>query len=171
MSSEQSINFVQHAYFVEDAVAAAQQWAQAFGAGPFFVMEHIPLTDVVFRGRPGTLDHTSAYGQFGDTMVELVQQNCAAPSVFTDHPYALHHMAAFAEDLDTCLADLAAVGIPTAMTAATASSGLRFAFADARALSGHYIELYQDEPSIRDFYQFVKAAAGGWDGRDPVRRP
>lgn len=162
---------MQHAYFVADAAAAAERWSKTFGAGPFFLMEHIPLADVVIRGVPGSLDHTSAYGQLGDIMVELVQQNCAAASVFTDYPAGLHHMATFAEDLDVALTELATAGVPTAMTATTATGGLRFAFADARALCGHYIELYQDEPSIRDFYQFVRTAATGWDGRNPVRRP
>ena len=162
------IDVVQHAYFVDDVVAAARAWTATFGAGPFFVMEHIPLTNVVYRGSPGSLDHTSAYGQFGGIMVELVQQNCDAPSVFTGHPRALHHAAAFSPDLDTSLAEFAEAGAPTAMIAET-SNGMRFAFADARSLTGHYFELYQDNAGIREFYTMVAAAADGWDGQDPIR--
>ena len=163
-----SLDVVQHAYLVPDVFVAAEHWARALGAGPFFVMEHIPLENVIHRGEPGSLDHSSAYGQLGDTMVELVQQNCASPSVFTGFPPALHHLAAFAPDLDAALDGLAGTGVETAMTA-EAGGGQRFAFADARELAGHYIELYQDGPAVRGFYAFVRSAAQDWDGSDPVR--
>ena len=63
----------QIAYAVPDAFEAAKRWAKDFGAGPFFISEHIPVTDVSYRGSPSSFDHTSAYGQWGDIMVELVQ--------------------------------------------------------------------------------------------------
>ena len=46
----ESHRFVQTAYYVPDVHAAAAVWVQRFGAGPFFVAEHIPLTEVVVRG-------------------------------------------------------------------------------------------------------------------------
>ena len=160
--------FVQIAYFVADVRAAAVVWAQRFGAGPFFVAEHIALTSVVVRGQASQLDHTSAYGWYGDLMVELVQQNCGTPSIFDDRAYGLHHMAYFAADIDAELARLDRLGIATAMTATTAG-GVRFAFADANAAMGHYLELYRDDAAIRGFYEFVRRASVGWDGREPVR--
>ncbi len=54
--------------------------AEQFGAGPFFVRQHIALLDVVIRGRPGTFDHSSAYGQWGHVMVELVEDHGDGPS-------------------------------------------------------------------------------------------
>jgi glutathione S-transferase len=159
---------VQFAYYVRDARAAAAEWAQRFGAGPFFVIDHIALADVVFRGEPGSLDHTSAYGWHGDAMIELVQQNCRAPSVFTGRPYGLHHAAYFAPDLDAELERLHGFGISTAMTATT-TTGTRFAFADANAALGHYLELYADNPGLRAFYRHVRDAATNWDGHDAVR--
>ena len=162
-------DIVQLAYHVTDIESAARQWARLHGAGPFFIAEHIPLETVVYQGKPGALDHSSAYGQMGELMVELVQQNDTAPSVFTDAPLGLHHAACFAADMDAELARLAGRGCPTAMTAAT-STGVRFSFADARASHGHYFEIYEDNPGIRGFYQMVKEAAQGWDGTDPIRR-
>ena len=164
----QGHRFVQAAYYAADVKAAAAVWAQRFGAGPFFLAEHIPLTEVVVRGRVSQLDHTSAYGWHGNLMVELVQQNCRTPSIFNDRPYGLHHMAYFATDIDAELQRLSRLGIATAMTATT-GSGIRFAFADANAAMGHYLELYQENAAIRGFYEFVREASVGWDGRDPVR--
>jgi hypothetical protein len=164
----ESHRFVQTAYYVPDVHTAAAVWAQRFGAGPFFVAEHIPLTDVVVRGRASELDHTSAYGWHGDSMVELVQQNCRTPSIFNDRAHGLHHMAYVAAGIDAELQRLSRLGIATAMTA-TAAGGIRFAFADANALMGHYLELYQESDAIRGFYQFVREASVGWNGRNPVR--
>ncbi len=166
--SSQGHQFVQTAYYVADVNAAAALWVQRFGAGPFFVAEHIALTEVVVRGQTSRLDHTSAYGWHGKTMVELVQQNCRTPSIFNDRGYGLHHMAYFATDIDAELQRLSRLGIATAMTAAT-NSGIRFAFADANAEMGHYLELYQDDDAIRGFYEFVRKASVCWDGSNPVR--
>ena len=94
----------QIAYAVPDAFEAAQRWVKDFGAGPFFVSEHIPVTDVIYRGSPSTFDHTSAYGQWGDIMVELVQDHGTGPSVVRDlynvDESGLHHLAFFVEDID-----------------------------------------------------------------------
>ena len=164
--------FVQVAYLVPDARAAAHSWATRFRAGPFFLFEHIPLESVVHRGRPASLDHTSAYGQHGSVMIELVQTYGDGPSVFTDvyadGEFGVHHLAYFADDLDAELARLDAAGISTAMTARTAT-GTRFAFADARLELGHMLEIYQDDSGLRGFYGMVAAAAESWDGREPIR--
>lgn len=159
---------VQTAYFVEDARTAAIEWVRRFGAGPFFLIEHIPLEAVTVHGQPGDLDHTSAYGWQGNLMVELVQQNCSNPSIFKGRPYGLHHLAHFVDNLDDALARYAQVGIGTAMRAHT-TNGTAFAFADATRTHGHYFELYERNEGISAFYAMVRQAAQDWDGTDPVR--
>ena len=162
---------VQVAYAVADVYAAAVEWAERFGAGPFFVRPHIPLSEVVYRGCPSTFDHSSAYGQWGSVMVELVQDHGSAASVVRER-YApdqsgLHHLAYLVPDLDEAIAGLEAQGFPLAMTAT--SSSTRFAFVDAVIRLGHMIELYQPTDRVRSFYEFVARAARHWDGADPVR--
>mgnify|MGYP001161524619 CR=1 FL=1 len=163
---------VQIAYAVPDARLAAQRWATEFGAGPFLVRSHIELTDVVYRGHSANFDHTSAYGQWGDVMVELVEDHGTGPSVvrerFAADQSGLHHMAFFVDDLDAASRALGAIGIPTVMTAATAG-GTRFRFADSTAMLGHMLELYQHSDRLAAFYAAVADAASGWDGRHPVR--
>ena len=162
---------VQVAYAVPDARVAARQWADQFGAGPFFVRPHIPVSDVVYRGQPSTFDHTSAYGQWGSLMVELVQDHGTAPSVvrerYAPHESGLHHLAFIVADLDDITQRLVADGHTLAMTART--SNTRFHFIDAVAMLGHMIELYEESDRIRAFYEMVRAAADGWDRSDPVR--
>jgi catechol 2,3-dioxygenase-like lactoylglutathione lyase family enzyme len=163
---------VQIAYVVDDAAESAHRWASELGAGPFFVRPHIPVTDVVYRGKPGSFDHTSAYGQWGSVMVELVQDHGSGPSAVRDM-YApgqsgLHHLAFFVDDLDLAVSKLGTLGYPLAMSA-TAGGGVRFHFVDAVASHGHMFELYEPSEHLRTFYAMVADAASGWDGSEPVR--
>jgi catechol 2,3-dioxygenase-like lactoylglutathione lyase family enzyme len=163
---------VQIAYVVADVRAAAAQWAQRWGAGPFFVREHIDVHDVVYRGQPGVFDHSSAYGQWGQVMVELVQDHGPGPSAVRDM-YApgesgLHHLAYFVDDLDATTARLVADGYELAMSAAS-GGGVRFHFLDARHSHGHMFELYEPTDHLRGFYATVAAAAVDWNGSDPIR--
>lgn len=166
---------VQLAYTVSNAAAAAQQWAAQFGAGPFFLLPHIPLETVTIRGQESSFDHSSAYGWHGEIMIELVQQHCATASIFNDRPYGLHHVAHFVPELPAALKAHQQAGRPIAMQARTAPAsptepGTAFAFVDARTTHGHYLELYEPGERLAGFYSMVREAAVGWDGKtNPVR--
>jgi hypothetical protein len=163
---------VQIAYVVPDASIAAAAWAGDLGAGPFFVRPHIELVDVVYRGRPGTFDHTSAYGQWGTLMVELVVDHGPGDSpigeMFATGECGLHHLAFIVDDLHGTLKALVRAGYEIAMSART-TNGTEFHFVDTRATHGHMIELYQRSDRLRDFYAMIAAAAQGWTGAEPVR--
>lgn len=163
---------VQIAYVVPDVEEAAAEWAERYGAGPFFLRRHIAVTDVMYRGASSVFDHTSAYGQWGSIMVELVHDHGSAPSVvrerFAPHEGGLHHMAFVVDHLDDAIAGLRQRGYEVAMSAATAN-GTRFVFVDAMATHGHFFELYQRSERLAAFYQQVADAAAGWDGTEPVR--
>lgn len=163
---------VQIAYAVTDVADAASRWATELGAGPFFVNEHIELHDVVHRGRPADFDHTSAYGQWGAVMVELVHDHGTGPSVVRDRfapdEGGLHHLAFIVDDLDGTVRALSAAGHEVVMTARTVG-GTTFHFVDLVASHGHFVELYERSARLERFYGMVAAAADGWDGRDPVR--
>ena len=134
--------------------------------------EHIPCTDVVHRGRPGSFDHSSAYGQWGRVMVELVMQHDDEPSAVRDM-YApgetgLHHLAYFVDDLD----ETAGGSRPRATrrprsprpAAAPASPSTTPSPSSATCSSST-----SRAPGILGFYAMVADAAEGWDGRDPIR--
>ncbi len=163
---------VQIAYAVVNAHDAARKWAEDFGAGPFFVAEHIPVTNVIHRGSPAVFDHTSAYGQWGEIMVELVQDHGEGPSavrdLFAPDESGLHHVAYFVDDLDTATIELEKRGFPLAMSA-EARGDTRFHFVDAVSQLGHFLELYEPSSALQSFYQKVRAASEGWDGSDPIR--
>ena len=162
---------VQIAYVVDDPEATARAWAHDFGAGPFFLNRHIPVTDVVHRGKASSFDHTSAYGWWGSIMVELFCQHNDDPTAITERftrgTGGLHHMACIVPSLDGALDRAASMGLVVAQSAKAGAT--TFVFVDDVARHGHYWELYESSPGLLGFYAMVRAAHENWDGRDPVR--
>ena len=164
---------VQFAYHVPDPEAAARRYAAAFGWGPFFLMEHIPLERSLYRGQPAVFDHSSAYGQAGDLMIEFITQHGDQPSVLRDLYSAtqsgLHHVASFVPDLAAAVAAFRGGGYEAALEARTAT-GVEFAMIDTSRDLGHMVEIYEQVDQLKRFYEHVRKASRHWDGGDPVRR-
>jgi hypothetical protein len=169
-----SLPMRQIAYFVPDLDGAVAAHTRSFRSGPFFVLNHVALTRNEHRGVERPFDHSSAYGQWGAVMVELVVQHNPEPSAFHDiYPagsgrFGIHHTALIVDDLAGAIGRFAADGLALAQHATTAT-GTDFAFIDATARYGHMIELYEPTPTLTGFYAMVAAAAENWDGRDPLR--
>jgi catechol 2,3-dioxygenase-like lactoylglutathione lyase family enzyme len=161
----------QLAYFCADVREAALTHHRMFGSGPYFVADHIPLSESVHRGTARPFDHSSAYGQWGEVMIEFVQQHNPGLSACHDlYPegsgrWGLHHAALFVDDVDAAIDRFAAEGIPLAQRSVMAD-GFVFAFVDGSARFGHMIELYTPVPSLVDFYATVAEAARNWNGGD-----
>ncbi len=162
----------QIAYFVDDAAGSAQDHHLLFGSGPYFVVENIELAVCLHRGQPSTLDHTSAYGQWGGVMVEFCQQNNPGPSVFHDHRSSgkgdIHHVAIMVENLRTAISEYEAAGYETALYAELVS-GQAYAMIDCTQALGHFIEIYEPSEALVGFYSLVRSASEGWDGNAVIR--
>jgi catechol 2,3-dioxygenase-like lactoylglutathione lyase family enzyme len=139
---------VQVAYSVSNVHDAAVSWTLRFGAGPFIIREHIELRIARVNGSNGVFDHSSAYGQWGDVMVELVQQH--TPPLGAE--VGLHHCAYFVDDLGATQRRLTEAGFPEVLYAEVSPTGTAFAFHDARTELGHLIEIYEGAPGLRSFY-------------------
>lgn len=164
----------QLAYKVNNLEAAAAAHHRQFGSGPFFALRHVALSSSTHRGVEQAFDHSSAYGQWGGVMVELVVQHNPDPSALHDMfpqgsgAQGLHHTALFVDDLDAAIARFERDGSPLAQLSVT-TTGTAFAFVDTRASLGHMLELYEPTAQLTGFYDFVAAAAQGWDGTDLLR--
>lgn len=163
---------VQIAFHAPDIAAAAARWAAA-KAGPFYLLEHVALARCAYRGRASQFDHSSAYGQCGDVMIELIHQHDDHPSPVRDMYGAKeegpHHAAVFAADLDATAGACVARGFAIALDATTAT-GVRFLMADARAECGVMLELYERSEALAKFYAFIRRKSESWDGEAPLRR-
>lgn len=162
---------VQIAYAVSDIYKGIDKWISDFGAGPFFIAEHIPIKNVIYRGHPSELDITVAYGQWGEIMIELVQDNGEGPSIIRDlyppQKSGLHHLAYFVNDMDLVSAKLVKEGYVLAMSGQAGEN--RFQFFDAISEMGHFIEIYEPIESLKYLYERVRSASINWDGSDPLR--
>lgn len=164
---------MQIAYHVPDPEKAAHEFARNFGWGPFFLFEHIPLSRCTFRGVPAQFDHSSAYGQAGELMIELITQHDDRPSVLRDlferDAVGVHHVAHFVSSLPDALDQARTACREIALDACTAT-GTRFAMLDTTRELGHMVELYEGTGDLLKFYRYVRHAAEGWDGALPLRR-
>jgi hypothetical protein len=162
----------QIAYFVPDVRQAAIMHAKLFGSGPYFVADNIPLTLCQHRGQPGKLDHSSAYGQWGEIMLEFVQQNNPEPSVFLDmYPNGesgIHHVALIVENIQTSIKQYQNAGFELGLYAEV-MPGAGFAMIDCTKTYGHFVELYEPTPILLGVYETVKTAATTWDGTNIIR--
>lgn len=164
----------QLAYKVNDLEAAIKRHHRQFGSGPFFVARHIKLDSSQHRGVEQPFDHSSAYGQWGGVMLELVVQHNPEPSAlhemfaWNSGREGLHHAALFVDDLAVAIGRFTADGMPLEQLSVT-EGGTAFAFVDARPSFGHMFELYEPTPLLTRFYDMVAKAAQGWDGRDLIR--
>ena len=162
---------VQIAYAVSDIFRGVDKWIKDFGAGPFFIAEHIPIKNVIYRGQPSELDITVAYGQWGEIMIELVQDNGEGPSIIRDlyppQKSGLHHLAYFVNDMDLVSAKLVEEGYVLAMSGQAGEN--RFQFFDAISEMGHFLEIYEPIESLKSLYERVRIASINWDGSEPLR--
>jgi len=167
-----NLNIDQVAYFVDDVRRSAADMTRTFGAGPFFVIDRIELAWCRHRGEDCPFVHTSAYGQWGEVMMELVQQESEGASPFRDlfdpGTFGLHHVATIVDDLTDAKHAYENNGLSVATEAQTLG-GTEFAFIDATQTMGHFIEIYERSEELVGFYAMVREAASGWQGDQPLR--
>jgi hypothetical protein len=164
---------VQQAYVINDIEAAAARFSKTFGIGPFVLLEHIKLPDVLYRGQPAEMELSAALCQAGPIQIELIQQHYDGPSCYRDTwpkgQEGFHHVAVLCQDFEAERARYEAMGCPTAMI--FGSTETRTAYMDARHMSNGMVELYSDYKGIRDLYRLVSDRARTWDGKTVIVRP
>ena len=173
-NSPTNLNVVQIAYHVADIRVAALDMMQKFGAGPFFFNENIQLATAEYHGEPTEFVHSSAFGQWGDVMVEMTrQENDGGRTPYRDMykkgEFGLHHTAIFVDSVKGGIEDFANKGFELSTYCVTAQGGVEFAYIDATQTLGHMIEIYEPSPGLTGFYDMVREASIGWDGSDPLR--
>jgi methylmalonyl-CoA/ethylmalonyl-CoA epimerase len=161
------------AYVVDDIEATVSRLVAQLGAGPFFLIENVPVENVLSRGEPAEFVHNSAFGYCGEGAIELMEVLSLAPervqNGFSGPRPRVHHVAYVlpATDVAGVRSSLDDRGLTEYL-----SSQLGDAVAtlhDASATLGHDIEIHVESDGLRDFFGMVRAAAGEWDGSEPLR--
>jgi methylmalonyl-CoA/ethylmalonyl-CoA epimerase len=161
------------AYVVEDIEATVNRLVDPLGAGPFFLVENVPLENVLSRGEPAEFVHNSAFGFCGDGAIELIEAVSLAPGPvekgFSGPRPRIHHVAyavppSEVADLRSSLDER---GMPQYLSSQLGE--VDSTLHDASAVLGHDIEIHVDSEALRDFFGMVKGSAEGWDGSEPLR--
>ena len=161
------------AYVVENIEATVDRLVDQLGAGPFFLIESVPLENVLSRGEPAEFVHNSAFGSCGGGAIELIEAVSLAPErvekAFSGPRPRVHHVAYVAPptevaDLRTSLDER---GLPQYLSSQLGE--VETTLHDASATLGHDIEIHVDNKGLRDFFEMVSGGAQGWDGSEPLR--
>ena len=164
----------QNAWVVPDAEAAAMQWIKNFNVGPFFVTEYgdDKLTDLVYRGQPGSLNIKVACSHAGPVQIELIERLDDKPTPYSDTvpvgESRFHHVAVWTDDIDADLAHYAAQGAAAAITGRVIDF-VRFAYIDTQATLGCMVELVERHPAFSSMLKELEQICVDWDGKDPIR--
>jgi hypothetical protein len=159
-------------FHVRDLRAAVKTWVTVYGAGPFYVLEHVAFDECTSRGKPVVWDHSAAFGQCGAVPVELQQVHDLRPAElarpFTaDGRGAVNHVGVTADDPAAESARLESLGFGLSMYARLGE--FEFFWHDATEAFGYCIEVITAGPGLDAFWDTVAGGARDWDGRDPIR--
>jgi hypothetical protein len=161
------------AYVVEDIEATVNRLVDQLGAGPFFLVERVPLKNVVSRGEPAEFVHNSAFGCCGGGAIELIEAVSLAPErvqrgLSGPRP-GIHHVAYVVPPTEVAdvRSSLDERGLRQYLSARLGD--VEMTLHDASAVLGHDIEIHVDSEGLHAFFEMVRGGAEGWDGSEPLR--
>ena len=162
-----------YAYVVDDIEETVDRLVDQLGAGPFFLIENVPLENVLSRGEPAEFVHNSAFGSCDGSAIELIEVVSLAPERvergFSGARPRIQHVGYVVPATE--VADLRSSLDERGLTQYLSSQlgEVETTLHDASATLGHDIEIHVDNQGLHDFFSMVSGAAEGWDGSQPLR--
>ncbi len=132
------------------------------------MIEHIDVHNVRVNGAPSTFDHSSAYAQWGDVMVELICQHDSGGERIVGAS-GIHHVAFFVDDFATAAAQLAAAGHARGAVRRDGRPAWRSDSTTGGPSTVTSSRSTSAPTRLARFYDMVRDASAGWDGSDPIR--
>jgi catechol 2,3-dioxygenase-like lactoylglutathione lyase family enzyme len=157
-------------YVVTDLDKALAGWVE-LGVGPWFVMRGLPQR-VTYRGEPCEITLSLALANSGDMQIEVIQQQDETPSIFTEFLTAgregFHQLAYWTADFEATMRAVGEAGWPVVWSGGE-DVGTRFAYVEPPNSPATIIEIMELTDITTGMAKFVRDAAEGWDGSDPIR--
>ncbi len=163
----------QNGYVVRDVRAAMAHWINVLGVGPWFYFDRVKIDYFRHRGEPSNLEMSIALANSGDLQIELIQQRNDAPSMYKEFlgsgREGLQHVAYWTMDYQALYDRALSLGYRVGHEGQIGGEQGRFAYFDTEAHPGTVIEISDISGPKGKFFEFVRQAAIGWDGADPIR--
>jgi hypothetical protein len=163
----------QNGYVVRDIEAALKHWTEVLGVGPFYYIDRVKCDWFTYRGEPSPVEMSIALGNTGDLQIELIQQRNDAPSMYMDFLNAgnegLQHMSYWTTDYQAAYDRALAAGYKVGHEGQIGGEQGRFVYFDTETHPGTVIEMSDISGAKGKFFEHIRNAAIGWDGKDPVR--
>ena len=162
-----------YAYVVDDIEATVERLVDGLGAGPFFLIENVPVENVVSGGEPADFLHNSAFGYCGDGAIELMQAISLRPErvekQFSGPRPRVHHVGFVVPPAEVAelRRSLDERGLPQYLSSQLGE--VETTLHDASAVLGHDLEIHVENQGLCDFFGMVRGAAEDWDGSEPLR--
>ena len=157
-------------YVVTDLDQALASWIE-LGVGPWYVIRNVPQR-VLYRGEPCEIMLSLALANSGELQVELIHQQDDTPSIFTEflasRGEGFHQLAYWAEDFDATMQAINVAGWPVVWSGGE-DLGTRFAYVEPPHSPATIIEIMELTDTTVGMGKFIRDAADGWDGIDPIR--
>jgi catechol 2,3-dioxygenase-like lactoylglutathione lyase family enzyme len=136
----------QFAFVTHDLRAVSAYWHKL--GFPEMSIEHDPLTDLVYRGKPGHFDQELGWQRHGKVVYEWIRP-LKGPTVYEEqfkaHGEGLHHLAFDVRDMEKGIATWTAPGYVVAQSGAWGEKNQpgsgRFAYIDTSGFGGVTAEL------------------------------
>jgi Glyoxalase/Bleomycin resistance protein/Dioxygenase superfamily len=163
----------QMGYVVPNIEEAMEQWHRKLGVGPWFYNPKVIVKNYEYRGQFYEQTMAIALANSGAMQVELIQPREDVPSMHLDFLRAgrsgLQHMAFWTRTFAQDLKRLQDLGYKVAMSGEVGGKQGPFAYFDTEFHPGTVTELSDISGPKGKMFEIIRAAAAGWDGRDPVR--
>ena len=162
-----------YAYLVEDIEETVNRLVDQLGAGPFFLVENVPLENVLSRGEPAEFVHNSAFGLCGDGAIELIEAVSLAPERvekgFSGPRPRIHHVAYAVPPTEVADVRRSLDERGLSQYLSSQLGEVDTTLHDASVTVGHDIEIHVDSEALQAFFEMVRGGAKGWDGSQPLR--
>ncbi|MCX5042345.1 VOC family protein [Aldersonia sp. NBC_00410] len=157
-------------FVVNDLDRALESWV-ALGVGPWYVVRGQQLR-TLYRGEPCEVTLTIALANSGDMQFEVIAQEGGDPSIYTEFLASgregFNQFAYWATDYETAVQSAGDAGWPVVWSGGEAE-GVRYAYLEPPNGPAPIIEISELNEITNGLGDFLRAAADGWDGADPIR--
>lgn len=159
----------QTGFVVRDLDTALESWL-AIGVGPWYVIRGQQLS-TLYRGEPCEVTLSIAFANSGDMQLEVIAQDAGDPSIYTEFlatREGFNQFAYWAADFDEAVQSVKDAGWPVVWSGGS-GEGVRYVYLECPDGPASIIEISELNDATTGLAEFVRAAADGWDGTDPIR--